>query len=233
MTFALSHRDGQGRPNRRGFTLIELLVVMAIIAILASLMLPALGRAKGKAKAAHCLSNLRQIGLGIQMYAEDFDGYGPTTSHGGQTNRSWIHLLRPYIATDKVRVCLADPHGQERIERQASSYILNEYTSVDALDPFGMPLPHEPSYRKLTALPKPSETFTVFEAADQLGHSTYNDHTHSRNWNNWNAVIADIQPDRHLQAANYLYADGHVQSLKASYLKALVDRGINFAKPPR
>jgi prepilin-type N-terminal cleavage/methylation domain-containing protein/prepilin-type processing-associated H-X9-DG protein len=89
---------------RRGFTLVELLVVIGIIAVLIGILLPALNRAREQAQTSACLSNLRQIGQGFQMYANDFKGFvvpGFVRSYppGGRGGETWATLLvvRGYI----------------------------------------------------------------------------------------------------------------------------------------
>jgi len=79
--------------ERRGFTLVELLVVIAIIALLMSILMPALTRTKRQAKAVACRSNLRQWGLCFSMYADEHDGY--FMSHADEDS-VWITAMRPY-----------------------------------------------------------------------------------------------------------------------------------------
>lgn len=85
-----------------GFTLIELLVVIAIIAVLASLLLPALTRAKASAHSAKCRSNLRQLSLGLRMYVDDNNGY-PQMQHWGAPHAGWALPLNLYLNQPLVR----------------------------------------------------------------------------------------------------------------------------------
>jgi len=84
--------------KRKGFTLIELLVVVAIIAILAAILLPALNKAREKARQSVCMNNLKQIGLAIHMYSTDYDGYilklYPRIDPVSNNNRWYVALGR-------------------------------------------------------------------------------------------------------------------------------------------
>ena len=103
--------------HRRGFTLIELLVVMAIVAILAALLLPALGRAKEQARRVQCVSNLKQVSLAIKLFALEQEGYypwhivpGEGGTYGPFAGESWRNLISVSndLSTPKVLVCPSD-----------------------------------------------------------------------------------------------------------------------------
>lgn len=81
--------DTSTRTHKQGFTLIELLVVIAIVAILASILFPVFARARENARRSSCMSNLKQIGLGIIQYTQDYDEYYPPTWYGRQTNGTY------------------------------------------------------------------------------------------------------------------------------------------------
>ena len=139
-----------GNPKRRsGFTLIELLVVVAIIALLAAILFPVFGRARENARRSSCQSNLKQQGLGIMQYAQDYDevmvpawlegdcdaGYGwvntGSTRNCNLTNPNlkWMDLIQPYVKSEQIFNCPSAPRSispyKQASDRNYGSYSAN------------------------------------------------------------------------------------------------------------
>ena len=105
-----------GRTN--AFTLIELLVVIAIIAILAAILFPVFAQARESARQTACTSNLKQIGIGLKMYQQDYDEtYPPSQLPSMGINVSWPTMMQPYIKNAQVFVCPSTFGGEFQVDR--------------------------------------------------------------------------------------------------------------------
>lgn len=109
----VGRRTPSGQGKKPAFTLIELLVVIAIIAILASILFPVFARAREKARAASCQSNLKQLGLGIAQYTQDYDEKFPGSGvvppgAFNDVGTGWAGLIYPYVKSAGVYTCASD-----------------------------------------------------------------------------------------------------------------------------
>ncbi len=185
--------------RRTGFTLIELLVVIAIIAILAAILFPVFARAREKARQSACQSNLRQLGLALSMYGQDYDEILPLWSLvGGNPDGSgvlpgypytWDEQIGPYMRNQQILICPSNPFG-----RGLRSYSLPRYVSGLQVD---MP-------------PDAVRTVALFEKGDYKPGS-WNDAT-AENFKQSTSVASapDVSPF-HGGGKNFLFLDGHVK----------------------
>lgn len=225
--------------RRRGFTLVELLVVLVLIATLMTFGALGMRSAIVASKQAGSSANLRNIGVALQLYADDHGGRYPETTHTTGIGSAWIYSLERYMGNfDQSRICPADPRGKERLAAKGSSYVLNSFIFVPRTGPFGRVI--GPQLNRPSAIPEPDRTRLVFICSDRTGVGPGNDHTHSNLWRSWSALTADIAPDRFggngkdrtKGRSLYLHADGSVHTLAALEVKRKTDAGINIALPP-
>jgi prepilin-type N-terminal cleavage/methylation domain-containing protein/prepilin-type processing-associated H-X9-DG protein len=203
-------------PTARGaFTLIELLVVTAIIAILAALLLPALGRAKEKARATQCLSQMRQLGLAALLYVDDNGDEFPRSQHSAFTHgqQPWERVLAPYLgATDTTWTSLLAGVYHCPTDKRTTpwSYGFNVYFELGPDDDYtGRPQ----TWRRTTQVPRPSATILFAENTSAADHIMPNFWVTTQD-------TADLAARRHSQKANYTFADGHSQILPLSKVYA-------------
>jgi prepilin-type N-terminal cleavage/methylation domain-containing protein/prepilin-type processing-associated H-X9-DG protein len=217
----------------RAFTLVELLVVIAIIGVLVALLLPAVQSARASARSATCKSQMRQIGLATQQFCDSHDGEFPDWWHAGPVKgaRSWIYTLAPYMErVDAIRICPQDDLADERLRNKATSYVINNYLTTVGPE----------TVRNLKQVGATSRTIQTMEIADALPAKPENEHTHSTDWfspiNLLDGVVLqeirrEVQIDRHLRTAHYLFLDGHVETIADSQIERWVAEEFDFAKP--
>ena len=201
--------ETSNRPNRHGFTLLELLVVVFIIALLLSMLLPALSRAKGVAQRIHCVNSLRQLELALTMYSHEHeDQFPPRRNH---PNR-WIDLLKPYYVETNLLACPAK--RAEEITKH--SYLFNSFNdyferALSSNDFTTMYMTHAwPHGMKEEAVPDPSSTIVFGEKEPT------SDHVHMDMFQGSGNDLEEVDHGRHnlgnirSGGSNFAFADGSV-----------------------
>jgi prepilin-type processing-associated H-X9-DG protein/prepilin-type N-terminal cleavage/methylation domain-containing protein len=221
--------------TRTAFTLVEVLVVIAIIGVLVALLLPAVQSARASARRAECLSNMKQLGLAMHLFGNTRGGRFPWNVHAGN-DQSWVFTLSPFIEdVNTIRLCPDDKRREERSadRERGTSYLINEYLSTKRV---------KGAVHNINKLKETARMIVLFEGADLM--EVTDDHVHPSTWylpirvankTVWPALVSEVNVARHSGAANYLYVDGHVETIPEETVYEWVEEdianGTNFAKP--
>jgi prepilin-type N-terminal cleavage/methylation domain-containing protein/prepilin-type processing-associated H-X9-DG protein len=205
----------------RGFTLIELLVVIAIIAILAAILFPVFAQAREKARQTTCLSNLKQMALGMRMYSQDYDELYPPHRFGdGVYPRAytWRAAIFPYLKSLDFQRCPSNAFNKipktgekgwvERDEPFPRSYCMNSAGLNDNIF----------SARSDASVDRPAELVMICEC--RYGYP--NVHPSKETWSSfkysdgWNPTPSSPQGvlQTHSGMSNFVFVDGHVKALR-------------------
>ncbi len=232
-------RPHSARHRLHAFTLIELLVVIAIIAILAALLLPALTKAKSKAKQAGCINNLRQIGLGLAIYLNDFRAYPSCYSVTPQVYAVWPTRLLSVMANNRAVFCCpaARPDaawntnanktlGARRPEGTFDPYgiTLNTRFSL-AYNDWGLDLGHDPQLglggdiNGYWTFRGPVTEAMVRKPVDMIMLGDARAFENPSLYNTWPANLDPTQYDqwpsnRHNRQTDLLFCDGHAAAAR-------------------
>jgi prepilin-type N-terminal cleavage/methylation domain-containing protein/prepilin-type processing-associated H-X9-DG protein len=222
---------------KKGFTLIELLVVIAIISILAAILFPVFARARENARRASCQSNLKQLALGVLMYAQDYDNHFVPywNTYGGQNSplgcsftpafTEWPILIYPYVKSVQLYACpdktTAAWSGACRT-LSGVSYGMNLYLAegIGSAGTVGAGVPE-------SAITQPSLTALFTDTMDNLGTlsgvGSGIDQSFTMGTMSSPTGSDNVDP-RHMDGVNVAYADGHVKWMKWPETRTYADR---------
>ncbi len=204
----------------KGFTLIELLVVISIIAILMGILMPVLNKARQQTNKLICTSNMRQIGIATQVYVIDSNyRLPPSSCRITDSNKYWLSVLSKYTREQLLFHCPSDKSDNfvdwdrplnEQQDRRYSSFAVNAL-----LDPVCFRYGGTTNqYNCVDKICKPMYCIWISEAPDTENFQSA-DHIHPESWEgSVEYAKTFIAFDRHMGKSNYLFADGHVETLK-------------------